>query len=164
MDKNSQDPIKTYARKQSAKRRVGANAKCDCGESRPEALLKKVVCAECDRKAQGKTPFDDHHIGGKNNSAVIISVPANDHRAELSTAQYDWPKRTLENPHRGPLVTAAASLRGFVDFIQYLIRKLLGWIPTFLEALDDCLVKLFGPQWWSSAELSSALSGLLYAK
>src|SRR6185312_2651678 len=97
MSNNSNEPIKTYVRKQSAKRRVGENAKCDCGETRPEALKAKIICEECDRKAQGKTSSDDHHVGGRNNSSVTVGVPANDHRAELSTAQYDWPRRTLEN-------------------------------------------------------------------
>ena len=166
MENNNRDPIKSYARKQSAKRRVGANAKCACGEHRPEALIKKVIvmCAECDQLDRGKTPFEYHHVGSKNNSPVTVRVPLNDHRAELSTAQYDWPKRTLENQHRSLLLSAAGCLRGFIDFIHYLIRKLLGWIPPFLEALDECLVGLFGSQWWTSPEFNAALSGFLYAK
>lgn len=160
---NNQDPINTHARKQAARRRVGAGAKCDCGENRPEALIKKIICAECDRKAKGKTQFDNHHVGGENNSSVTISVPANDHRAELSTAQYEWPKRTVENRHRSLLLAAAGCIRGFIDLIHYVIKKLIGWIPPFLEHLDECLVKLFGSQWWTSPAFGS-ISEFLHEK
>ena len=164
MNNDNQDPIKAHARIQAARRRVGVNAKCDCGETRPQALQKKVTCGECDRTARGKTPFDHHHVAGKNNSCATVSVPVNDHRAELSAAQYDWPKDTLENKRRSPLVAAAGCIRGFVDFIYWLVRKLLGWIPPFLEAIDECLVKLFGSQWWTSPEFKASLSGFLYEK
>ena len=164
MSDNSPDPIKKYARNQTAKRRVGANAKCACGEMRPEALIKKIICAECDREAQGKSTEDDHHVAGQNNSPITVNVPANDHRAELSTAQYEWPRRTVENPERSPLVSAAGCLRGFIDFIRYLLKKLIGWIPEFLEALDECLINLFGSQWWTSPEFKNLFVEYLYAE
>jgi hypothetical protein len=164
MNNNSPDPIKKYARKKTAERRVGANAKCACGEHRPEALIKKIICAECDRKAQGKSTDDDHHVGGQNNSPITVSVPVNDHRAELSTEQYEWPKRTVDNPERSPLIAAAGCIRGFVDFIYYLVKKLVGWIPRFLEALDESLVKLFGSQWWISPEFKTIFPESLYAE
>ena len=48
--------------------------------------------------------YDKHHISGKANSDVTILVPVNDHRAQISVDQYDWPKRTLENPEGSPLL------------------------------------------------------------
>src|SRR5947209_19437823 len=98
------DPIKAYRRRQTAARRVGNNDRCDCGENRPEALIRNSgVCAACKRKSKGHVLTDNHHVAGCANSPVTVAVPVNDHRAILSTAQYDWPKDTLENPHRDPL-------------------------------------------------------------
>jgi hypothetical protein len=71
----------------------------------------------------------------------------------LSDEQYDWPKRTLENPSGSPLLAAAGCIRGFVDMIHYLIEEFLLWIPVFLEALDACLERVLGPKWWVGTEL-----------
>src|SRR5215467_9967630 len=93
------DPIAAYQRKTAAARRIGQNAQCICGEKRPEALITgsvPIICAACKRKQEGKATMDDHHAFGEaNDSATTIPVPVNDHRAELSVAQQDWPKRTL---------------------------------------------------------------------
>ena len=46
------DPIAAHQRKTVAVRRVGLEAQCACGESRPEALLSgsnPALCAACDR-------------------------------------------------------------------------------------------------------------------
>jgi hypothetical protein len=43
-------PEAAYARRAIARRRVGPNAKCACGETGPEALIranKGVICHEC---------------------------------------------------------------------------------------------------------------------
>jgi hypothetical protein len=81
--------------------------------------------------------MDDHHVGGRTNSTVTISVPVNDHRAILNSAQYDWPKETLENPHGLELLKAAACLRDFIDTRDYLINKLLRPLPEVLERLAE---------------------------
>ncbi|MGB2795369.1 MAG: hypothetical protein WBC32_18035 [Candidatus Acidiferrales bacterium] len=130
-------------------RRVGFDAQCACGESRPEALLSgsnPAICAACDRKRRGKATLDRHHIAGKSNSAVTIPIPVNDHRARLSADQHDWPKQTLENPNGSPLLAAAASLRGYSDTTIYLLETLLH--PEMLEALDALLIQKLGPEWW----------------
>jgi len=93
--------------------------------------------------------MDKHHVAGSANSPVTVSVDVNDHRAELNTSQYDWPKRTVENPHGSPLLKAAGCVRGFIDTIRFLVEKLLGWIPKTLEMLDQVLVQLFGVMWWT---------------
>src|SRR5437016_11325948 len=99
------DPEAAYVRKAIAQRRVGINARCECGEARPEALIRKkkrIICHECKRKEKGMKTKDNHHFAGKANSPITVSVPVNDHSAELNVAQYDWPQETLENPDGSP--------------------------------------------------------------
>src|SRR5208283_31290 len=130
------DPIGAYQREATAQRRVGLNAKCACGETRPEALIagtKPIMCAECQRRIKGMTTKDNHHVAGEANSPITVPVPVNDHRAELNVDQYDWPKKTLENPDGSPLRAAAAAVRGFVDTVLYLIKKGLLWVADMLE-------------------------------
>jgi hypothetical protein len=150
------DPEAAHAREVTAARRVGLNAKCACGETRPEALIpgsKPVICAACQRKKKGMTMKDDHHVAGEANSLVTMPTPVNDHRADLSVAQNDWPKRTRENPDGSPLVKAAGCVRGFMDYLIYLVKKFLHWIPEMLENLDAFLVKAIGPKWWIGTPL-----------
>ena len=149
------DPIRANARNNAAARRVGLNAKCACGESRPEALITgsdPMICAECWRKQREQSTLDDHHFAGASNSPMTIPIPVNDHRADLSVAQYDWPKQTLENPDRSPFLAAAACIRGFLDTVLYL-QKGLRWIAEMLEKADAFLVEKFGRKWWTGTPL-----------
>lgn len=149
-------PIRQQQRKVVAARRLGTNAKCACGESRPEALIagsRPITCAECQRKRQGKSTLDAHHAAGKSNSPTTISVPVNDHRAVLSPAQQDWPKNTLENPDASPLLAGAGRIRGFVDSALFLMEQLLLWTADMLEALDSLLIQKLGPKWWNKTDL-----------
>jgi hypothetical protein len=86
---------------------------------------------------------------------MTIAVPVNDHRAELSEAQHDWPKRTLENPDRSFLLSGAAHIRGFVDILVYLAEQLLLWIAEMLELLDTYLEQRLGQSWWKRTNLGS---------
>lgn len=155
--KNTQphpDPIKAHRRTEVAARRVGANNRCSCGESRAEALIgSSAICAACKRKAKGHALTDDHHVAARVNSPVTISIPVNDHRAILSTAQYEWPKKTLENPEGCPLRAAAGCIRGFVDTLLYLCDRLLTWIVGLLETLSDYLIERLGNQWWAGTPI-----------
>ena len=147
-----------YRRDAIAARRVGVGQKCQCGETKPRALIagsNPMICAKCDRKARGKTPFDDHHIAGKSNSAATIPIPVNDHREELSDAQHDWPKKTLENPGGSPLLKGAAHVRGFVDTVVYLIETFLRWVADMLEFLDTFIEQKLGSNWWKGTTLES---------
>lgn len=155
-DPPKRDPIRAHQRKATAARRVGENARCACGETRPEALIagsKPMICAECQRRTKGKNTMDKHHPAGKANSPITIPVPANVHRAELSTAQYDWPEETLENPDGSPLLKGAACIRGATDVIFCIIKELLLWIAEMLEAFDSFMVTTQGPKWWRNTEL-----------
>src|SRR5579871_5674470 len=146
------DTISAYQRKSKAIRRAGQNAQCSkCAEARPEALnakRKPIRCEECRRKEQRKVTMDNHHIAGKANSPITTSIPANDHRAELSTSQQDWPKETLENRDRCPLLRGAAFIRGFVDTVYYYMKEFLLWIAEMLEILSARLREEWGRKWW----------------
>jgi hypothetical protein len=151
------DPIRAYARKTTAARQVGEGNKCTCGEDRPEALVpgsNPTECYRCERIRLGKAPKDQHHVAGKANNPTVISVPVNDHRAELSPAQYDWPKATLENRDGSPLLARAAGIRGFVDTEIYLIKALLLPNAEMLEILDEDLKNKLGPKWWENTRLA----------
>jgi hypothetical protein len=151
------DPIGAYQRKSVAARRVNENAQCTyCPETRPAALIKDsepLICAECERKNQGKKTTDDHHVAMKANHPATLPVPVNDHRAELSAAQDDWPKKTRENPDGSPLIAAAGCIRGFMDYLLYLVEKFLHWTAEMLEELDAYLIERLGPQWWLETPL-----------
>jgi hypothetical protein len=99
--------------------------------------------------------MDNHHVAAKANSTVTIPIPVNEHRAVLSTAQYDWPKDTLENPDGSPLLKGAACIRGTADTVIFLISFLLAWIPSMLEALDSQLIEERGPEYWHNTELDN---------
>jgi hypothetical protein len=52
------DPERAYVRKAVSKRRA-ANRRCQCGESRPEALISASAwCAKCQRKHEGRATED----------------------------------------------------------------------------------------------------------
>jgi hypothetical protein len=159
MKPSPRDPRSAHRRQVSAARRVGDGNKCACGEDRSQAIIpgrRPTTCANCDRKLKNQQITDDHHIAGvSNNPTATIAVLVNDHRAELSTAQQDWPKKTLENPDRSPLLSAAAHIRGFADTIVYLITTLLLWIAEMLELLDTHLVRKLGQKWWKDTKLGS---------
>lgn len=150
------DPIRAYMRKSNAMNRVGSGNKCECGESRPEALIagtQPITCAACKREAEGKSVMDDHHVAGKANCSATVAIFVNDHRSQLSVDQYDWPKETTENRHGSPLLAAAGCIRGLCDTIVHLLETFLLWIPSFLETLDSLLRNELGAKWWVNSEL-----------
>lgn len=150
------DPEAVYVRKSIATRRKGVGARCACGEARPEALTReksRVICQECKRKEKGMKTTDNHHPASKANSPTTVTIPANDHCAELNTAQYDWPTRTLENPDGSPLLKAAAWVRGFIDTILCMIKNGLHWVAEMLEKADAFLVEELGPKYWVGTPL-----------
>ena len=152
------DEIAAYQREAVAERRVGEGAQCACGESRAEALISgrrscNLRCIECNRKRHGQTTIDDHHVAGKANSPITMPASGQRSHSWLTVAQYDWPKETLKNPDGSPLLRAAASIRGSVDVLLYLIDKFILWIPEMLEAHDAFLVKKLGRKYWLGTEI-----------
>jgi hypothetical protein len=149
------DPISYFQRNSKAMRHLVGQL-CACGESRPEALVagsNPTICAACARKRRGQTVLDAHHPAGKANNPARIPIPVNDHRANLSPAQYDWPKDTWENRSHSPLLAGAACVRGFCDTNTYLMEELLLWIATLLEMMDKLLKERLGTDWWHGTDL-----------
>jgi hypothetical protein len=115
------------------------------------------ICAACQRKRQGKTEIDLHHVAGKSNHAATVPVPVNDHRARLNLEQYKWPSKTLRNPDASPLLAIAGCIRGFIDFVEYCIDEFLRWIAGLIETLDAYLVEKLGPRWWVGTSITDYL-------
>jgi hypothetical protein len=154
----ARDPRATHRRKVIAARRKGVGNACKCGEDRPEALItgsRPIICARCDRKQQRKKNTDGHHIAGQANDATTIAIPVNDHRAELSVAQQDWPSKTLQNAEESPLLAEAARIRGFMDTSVYLMSHFLRPGAAVLEHLDTFLERKLGKKWWKKTKLKS---------
>ena len=159
MARKSNDPIKSAARQSKAVRRHGVATSCTkCGESRAEALVpgsRPRLCEECYRRRKGSKTTDAHHIAGKANSPIVIEVPANDHRAALSVAQYEWPKATLQNLEDSPIIRAAAALRGVADLLVELIVGMIRSVAAFLENLDQQLRNTHGDGWWIGSPVAA---------
>lgn len=152
------DPSAAHVRKSIAARRAGVGSRCACGETRPEALVRKgksIICHDCKRKEKGMNRKDNHHFAGKANSPITLPIPVNDHSAELTPAQQDWQKRTLENPDASPLLKGAGCIRGFTDTVVYLIKEGLLWIADMLEKADAFLAEKLGPKWWLGTEMET---------
>ena len=146
------DATRTAVRRAIARRQLGQATACTrCGESRPEALIRDSTprrCAHCKRLEDGHRTTDGHHVAGQNNSPITISIPVNDHRAELSLAQMDWSRSVRENPDRDPILALVAGLRGAADTIAYVIKKFIDTAADILERLAAYLRQRLGSQWW----------------
>ena len=155
-------PTDRFARRATVRRRAGIGARCRCGETRAAALVKEsqpTVCQECQRTVQGKATTDAHHVAGEANDATTIYVPTNDHVAELSERQHDWPEQTLQNPDGDPLLRAAACLRGGYDTVVYLVKRVFLWIPRMLETASEFLTQVLGRFYWRGTPLQAFAPG-----
>lgn len=155
--KPPRDPIAAFEREARAARRVGEGNQCHlCGENRPLALIpgsRPMICAACHREKLRRSAMDDHHPAGQANDPTTIPIPVNDHRAELSPEQYDWPPETWENPSGSPVLAGAACMRGYCETDTYLVASLLIPRAEMLEALDAFLTIRLGPRWWIGTEM-----------
>jgi hypothetical protein len=133
------DPSTAHVRRAIASRRLGENARCGCGEAETFALIegrKPATCFECDRLKKGESIMDRHHIAGRNNSPLTISIPANLHRI-LSERQHDWARRLLENPDGDSLIEIAGMVQGLIDLLDCLLERCLRPIPAALLRIAD---------------------------
>lgn len=145
------NPRARHRREVLASRRVGSGRKSASGEARPQALINRkgrIICHELDRKGRRQSPWDGHHIFGIANSPVCLLVPVNDHRAVLSPAQYDWPRKTLKNRYGSPTLVHAAKIRGFGDLLIYLYEEHVLPAAEYLEQIDTRLSKKHGKRYW----------------
>jgi hypothetical protein len=121
-----------------------------CAETDPLALTgahPEILCREHLADCCGAGWLEAHHLAGRRNDSATVSIPANDHGV-LTASQSLWPRATLRNPEGSPLIQAAASIRGWLDVLQVIIERTVGWIPAFLETLDKSLAEQRGPGWW----------------
>lgn len=146
------DPIGAAKRRSVARRRIGADKKCACGESRPLALIAgsdPPICIECNARKNGRTIWEKNHPARRSNDDRTVLVRANDHKAELTEAQYDWPEETLKNPDGNPLLVETARVRGDID-----MKRVIEGTPRHLEKLNAALVAVFGRHWWTREEFA----------
>jgi len=139
-----------------AARRAGAGSHCTCGEKRPLALTRgssPKICTQCQREQLSRSPLHAHHPAGEANDSTTIPIPANDHRAQLSPQQYEWPPKTWANPSGSPIRAGAACVRGYCETNDYLVCSLLIPNAEMLETLDEFLEKRLGPKWWVGTEM-----------
>jgi hypothetical protein len=161
-----EEPLERLKRIEEQYRRLGTRAPIcawpGCGESNSFALVGRhpdISCYEHHLLRAGGKPYEAHHVAGQANSDVTADVPGNDHRV-LSALQAFWPEDTLRNPEHSPLLAAAAAIRGWCDVMQVVIDRSIGWIPGFLEWLNNILVDVIGVDWWVKFEWSGAHGGV----
>jgi hypothetical protein len=121
-----------------------------CTETDPRALVgihPNIICYAHHRLTRARSTVEAHHLAGHHNQEAAVAIPGNDHRI-LSDLQQSWPRATLRNPDRSPLLGAAAALRGWLDILRLCIERTIGWIPAFLERLDGWLRDQLGDRWW----------------
>ena len=130
---HSRDPIGKEMRRSRAQRRVGPDAKCACGESRPEALIAgstPMICAECKRKQKGQSVMDHHHVAGRRNHDLTVAVRIHE---ELGTEKH--PLRTevvllaliINMPRVFELLPSPMSQR----FVDRIMPRPLKTLPVF---------------------------------
>jgi hypothetical protein len=98
-------------------------ASCRCGEAHLECLVKRrrTRCYRCDRVSRGLPPVERHHIAGRNNLSLTITIDANLHR-RLSHLQYNWPPWILRNPRRSALISVTGLMLGLLDLFSLLLE------------------------------------------
>jgi len=77
----------------------------------------------------------------------------------VSEDQRDWPKETLRNPDRSPLLAGAGCIRGYSETLYFLTDELLPWIAEMLEILNPHLVERLGPKWWINTPIEKLIRG-----
>ena len=121
---------------------LGRTARCGCGEREPLFLQKTSVgieCARCEAVRMTGKATEAHHVAGRANLDITVELDANTH-AQLSSAQWDWPRETLRNPRAHPARRLAAILRAIVDWFRLVLHPLLTELEellTWLESLDN---------------------------
>jgi hypothetical protein len=122
----------------------------ECPESDPFALTLTsdgLRCYECLALEAGRSWTERQHPAGRRNHLATVLIPGNDHRV-VDDHKHDWPRNTLRNPNGSPLLRAAACLRGWLDTLQLVVDRTVGWIPPFLEQLDHWRTDQLGRGWW----------------
>jgi len=117
----------------------------------------KLLCYEHEAETAGRSPVERQHPAGRRNDPTfVVPMLGNLHRL-MDEDKRDWPERTLRNPEGSPMLKAAACVRAVADWLRLIIERLLGWVPTFLEAVDAAFTERHGPRWWETLGLAEGL-------
>lgn len=138
------DPLAEIVREARRKRYLGPNARCHCGERNIWALVRRgdwIVCYECLRQTEGRSPNEQHHVIGKHNDDHAAEWPGNSHRI-LHAYRLAWPMMTQRNPRRSPLLSVAAAIRSELDSRRFQLERV-----SVMEQLDEFLNEKLGPEW-----------------
>ncbi len=141
---------KLEARLRALGTRLPRCSRPDCDETNPFALtgiVPSILCYEHRAEENGRRWLEDQHWFGQHNDPLTSPIPGNDHRV-LSAFQDLWPRNTLRNAEASPLLKAAAALRAWLDVMRFIVDRVVGWVPPFLEWLDRALVEQLSPRWW----------------
>lgn len=73
--------LKSAIRHERKRKRLGSEqcAMCGIDDIRMLQSTQVVLCAECRKKLQGQSVYEDHHLAGQQNSPLTIPLPANEH-------------------------------------------------------------------------------------
>lgn len=131
---------------------------CRCGETDPFALNgahPNITCYECEAIVSGRPRIELQHPAGRHNRPETVPLLGNDHRV-WDAYKASWPERTFRNPEGSPLLRAAACVRCWLDLLLVIVHRTVGWVPTYLEQLDDWLGREMGPRWWDAMPTGTA--------
>lgn len=121
-----------------------------CGEHRVMALVrgrKPIRCYQCQNRRTGRSATEGHHIGGRNNTAVEVSIPANTHRT-LSDMQVDAGRDTLHNPNNDPTVARDAVVKSLNDVCRLALTERLEHDDPVYNALLEGHRAVLGERLW----------------
>jgi hypothetical protein len=94
-----------------------------------------AMCYECNLRLLGKPTTEGHHLFGKRNSPLVVTLFGNLHRV-LSERQLLWSSDTLRNPRCSARTAEAAALLGLRDIVVALFDLVILPIVERLEKED----------------------------
>jgi hypothetical protein len=91
---------------------------------------------------------EDDHFAGHHNDPVKAPIPRTTTASGANPRGQEWPRETLRNPDRSPLLWSAAIQRGVRDYLELILARYSAGAPEFLEMLDAWLRRRIGERWF----------------
>ena len=151
-----QQDIARAGRRERKSRKLGPDAACACGWTRPDALQRdgaRISCYECACARHSQPPVEQHHVIGRAADPVTVGVPGNMHRL-LSESQREWPEAIRHNTSRDPLLWLAGAALSLHDQLTLWVA-MLAEIATWLTRLGEALGRHHGDRWWDALEVGT---------